>query len=763
MRRTTAQTLLALLLALLFAAPVDAVTPGGAAEDTLTGILEQVIVENPDAGRSHEEYSLRTSRGVFELRFADGGPDGLGGATVTVTGRRAGMALDVATSRPGRSLRVIREAPSLALGGSPVTVEALDGTGTLTSAATTDATAEGTTASPVAKSFALILINFTDLKTQPFTKSAAQAALTGSSGSLKAFYEEESKGRMTVTGTAYGWYTIDATTTGCDWRAWHTLAYNAAAAAGVNFASFSNVIFAWPQTNQCGFAGVAYVPGVYSYLNGTLSVQVMSHEVGHNFGLGHANASNCVVNGTRVTIAAASACTTKTYADPFSTMGNNAARHNHGSQLGELGWLDGSEVVTGAPGNSYTITPYFATGGTKLVRVPRGDGTFFDLDYRKTYGSFDNFAAGSPAVSGATIRIGKGTATPTRTPQATELLDTTPATTDLKDAPLLVGRTITDPVSTISFTTMSVSSSAVTVRVREGIAPGAPGFVTATGTAAPGVDLAWGAASDNVAVTGYQISRDGSVVTTTGAAARAWTDTAVAAGTTHTYAVAAVDGSGNAGPAATATATVPGNPAPTPTPDPSASPTPTPTPDPSADPGGDVQAPTEPAPLTGEPAITTVTLSWGQATDDTGVAGYRISRNGTPIATATGTTWQDTGRKPLTSYTYSVVALDGAGNASAASQLSVRTRADTVRPSTPLNFRKVKRSGGYVTFAWSPASDNVKVVKYRIYRVGRSKPIATTTNTRIRIWTRRGAWYYVRAFDAAGNRSAASRGVRGRS
>ena len=163
-------------------------------------------------------------------------------------------------------------------------------------------------------------------------------------------------------------------------------------------------MFIWPQTNQCGFAGVGYVPGKYTYLNGTISVQVMTHEVGHNFGLGHANARNCVVGGTRVTIAADASCTTKDYADPFSTMGNNALRHNHGSQLGELGWLDASQKVVGTPGNTYTISPYFGSGPVKLVRIPRGDGSFFDLDLRTPYGSFDNFAAGSPAVSGVTIR-----------------------------------------------------------------------------------------------------------------------------------------------------------------------------------------------------------------------------------------------------------------------------------------------------------------------------------------------------------------------
>ncbi len=227
-------------------------------------------------------------------------------------------------------------------------------------------------------------------------------------------------------------------------------------------------MFMWPRTSDCGFAGVGYVPGKYTYINGYLDVQVMSHEVGHNLGLGHANARNCVVSGTRVTIAADASCSTQAYADPFSTMGNKAPRHNHGSQLGELGWLDASQKVVGTPGNTYTITPYFGTGTTKLVRIPRGDGSFFDLDLRTPFGTFDTFTAGSPPVSGVTIRLGWGTASPTGSPKATELLDATPATTDLKDAPLLVGQSVTDPVSTITFTTQSIGAGGVVVRVTEG-------------------------------------------------------------------------------------------------------------------------------------------------------------------------------------------------------------------------------------------------------------------------------------------------------
>ena len=756
--RSTLQVLAAMMLAVTFSAPVAAATPGGATEETLTGILEAVHVDEFETGREREDYLLRSSRGVIPLAFDDGGPDGYGGATVTVTGTRAGKALRVDSSRPGHSFRVTR----LPTAGDTATVEAMDAAaGTSTATVTTASLEAATAAAPVAKSIAVILINFANLTTQPYTTSAVQNALTGSSTGVKAFFEEESKGRMTVAGAVFGWYTISAATTGCDWQAWHTLGWNAAAAGGVDLNAYTNVVFIWPYTSQCAWAGLGYVPGKYTYLNGTTSVQVMTHELGHNLGLGHANARNCTVDGTRVTIAAAGNCTTQTYADPFSTMGNNALRHNHGSQLGELGWLEASEKVVGEPGNPYTITPYFGASGVKLVRIPRGDGSFFDLDVRTPYGSFDNYAAGSPAVTGVTIRVGLGTASPTNTPKATELLDTTPSTANLDDAPLLVGRTMADPVSGISFTTTSISSAGVVIWVREAVAPSAPGSLTATATGTPSVELAWTAATDNVAVGSYRITRDGAQVATPAASATSWTDTGARLSATYTYAVTAVDTSGNAGPAVSASASMPAagvTSTPAPSSDPSAPPDPAATPAP----GPDEQPPTVPDPLTGTPTATTVSLEWGPASDDVAVTAYQITRDGAAIATATGTNWRDTGRTPQTGYTYTVTAVDGVGRVSDPASLTVTTTADTTRPTAPARFRRVARSGRYVTFAWRRSTDDVRVVRYYIYRYGSSRPVASTGNTRIRIATVYRARYYVRAVDAAGNGSFKSAVVRGR-
>ena len=766
MRRHVLQPIIALALAALFAAPVAAVEPGGAAKETHTGTLDALYVETFHESHPGPRFELRTKTGSIPLAFEAGSPEDLAGAKVKVTGRRVGKRLEVASARQGRDFEVLASAQENTAGDAGSGATADGGSGTFSTAAV------------AAKKLAIVLINFKDNPSAPFTKTAVQSALSGSTTSIKAFFEEESKSSWSVTGSVFGWYTLDTPSNTCDWNTWMTVGANAVAAAGGSLSGYTNILYVVPSTSSCGWAGVAYINNNRSVMNGTISVQVMTHELGHNFGLGHANALACTNSGgTRVSIDTTANCTSKGYADPFSTMGNNALRHNHGSMLGELGFLAASEKVVGAPGNTYTISPYLGSGPVKLVRIPRGDGTFFDLDFRTPYGPFDNFTAGSPATVGVTIRLASGTASPTGSPKDTNLIDTTPSTTDLKDAPLLVGKTLKDPVSTISFTTLSSSASGVKVQVKEGIAPGAPGTLSATASDTPSVDLSWGAATDNMGVASYKVTRNGTAVGTVNAPATSWTDTTAKLGATYTYGVAAVDTSGNVGAAVTKGVTMPADPnpspspTPTPSPDPSASPSPTPTPEPTPTPAptatpnpDDQTAPTAPEPLDGTAGTTTVSLSWGAATDDFGVISYQVRRNGALVATVAGdrVTWKDGPRKPATTYTYTVAAVDTGFNLSSAASLSIKTKADTTRPSTPRNFRVIRRSGKYVTFDWSPSTDNVKVFKYRIYRVGRASAIASTTRSWIRIPTARGARYYVRAIDTSYNRSYGTRFVRGR-
>ena len=88
-------------------------------------------------------------------------------------------------------------------------------------------------------------------------------------------------------------------------------------------------------------------------------------------------------------------------------------------------------------------------------------------------------------------------------------------------------------------------------------APSAPTNLTAAPSAGQ-VSLAWTGSTDNVAVTGYRVIRDGAAIATVGPSTTNYTDTTVAPATTYAYTVRAFDAAGNTSASSnTATATTP--------------------------------------------------------------------------------------------------------------------------------------------------------------------------------------------------------------
>ena len=84
------------------------------------------------------------------------------------------------------------------------------------------------------------------------------------------------------------------------------------------------------------------------------------------------------------------------------------------------------------------------------------------------------------------------------------------------------------------------------------IAPSKPGSLKADSITASQVKLSWQASSDNIAVTGYQVLRNGAVVGTTSTAT--YSDGSLRAGTAYSYSVVAVDAAGNSSTPSTALA-----------------------------------------------------------------------------------------------------------------------------------------------------------------------------------------------------------------
>jgi glucuronoarabinoxylan endo-1,4-beta-xylanase len=94
-------------------------------------------------------------------------------------------------------------------------------------------------------------------------------------------------------------------------------------------------------------------------------------------------------------------------------------------------------------------------------------------------------------------------------------------------------------------------------------------------------------------------------------------------------------------------------------------------------PSGDTVPPSTPLDLSAIAVSSTqINLAWTASTDNIGVAGYQIYRNGSPVATSLANSYSDQGLAASTSYSYTVAAYDGAANISAQSQSASATTPD---------------------------------------------------------------------------------------
>jgi fibronectin type 3 domain-containing protein len=180
----------------------------------------------------------------------------------------------------------------------------------------------------------------------------------------------------------------------------------------------------------------------------------------------------------------------------------------------------------------------------------------------------------------------------------------------------------------------------------------------------------------------------------------------------------------------------------------------------------DVTAPSAPTNLVaGALNPTTINLSWSASTDNIGVTNYLVFRDTlpSPIATVVGTAFSDTGLTPLSSHSYRVIAIDGAGNLSGYSNTATaNTPADTTAPSAPTDLTAVGSNSTTINLSWTASTDNVDVVGYSVFRDGGATAIATVSVTNFSdtgLGIGSTHTYTVKALDAANNVSAASNTV----
>lgn len=267
------------------------------------------------------------------------------------------------------------------------------------------------------------------------------------------------------------------------------------------------------------------------------------------------------------------------------------------------------------------------------------------------------------------------------------------------------------------------------------VAPSVPTSLVANPVSPYQINLNWATSTDNIGVTGYKIYNNNVQIATS--TLNSYSNIGLASSATYIYNISAFDAAGNVSATSTSVSAI--------------------------TPVVDLIAPTVPTGLVAViKASNKVKLTWNVSTDNVAVKGYRVMRNGTVIGTSKNNDYSDATVATSTTYLYSVLAYDAAGNASAPSTaLSVTTVAsDTVVPTAPTGLVAALKGKNKVKLTWNVSTDNIKVKGYRIMRngvvIGTSKNRNFEDSLKSLHATTTTYAYSVVSFDKAGNLSAVS-------
>ena len=309
------------------------------------------------------------------------------------------------------------------------------------------------------KTVLYIRADFSDRPGDPVAEATVQTTMDGA---VDDYYQDSSYDKTSLVTTVTP--TMRLPRTAADYEANGdgpilTDAQAVARAAGFDSAAFNLFIVAFPRLSF-GYSGKARVGRAGVWLNGSFGSGVTAHELGHNYGVHHANLWH-TTDGSVIGPGA-----NVEYGNVFDVMGRGGVKgHFNAWFKTRFDWLLPGEYTNVTGSGAFTIQPIddpAATGQRALKIVKDGTRNYW-VEFRQL------FTTNRWAMNGAMLNWGYNTNT------GSHLLDNTPGSSDSQnDAPLLVGRTFSDTQSGIHITPVARTASppAMDVVVKLGTFPG---------------------------------------------------------------------------------------------------------------------------------------------------------------------------------------------------------------------------------------------------------------------------------------------------
>jgi len=360
--------LMTIMLAVLFAAN----TAYGQDNNptTIRGEIDVLLVENFADGTAKYAYFLRVSDGkkFYRLQFRPTAPAAL----------RTGQRVTVKGHASGRDLRVNRLEVD-----SPPPLENM-------------ATDE--------RRAVVLMVDLLDKKASSrYTLAQVAEAMYTGSRSVSELYQTASHGQFSFLADSdgdnapdvFGPFEIPFDSTDCDYYTWAYAAESAATTSGVDLSLYRHRVFVLPRYNElaCSWAGIANV-GCGSYCRAWIaegeSPMVYAHELGHNLDMAHAGTDP--ENDGQMN---------STYGDHSDPMGSSRRWHLfNGPHADQMGWYDafpGSLVTVTASGTYHLAVlgtdPAYATE-PQILKIKKADsGDYYYLTYRQPRGYDDTLSS----------------------------------------------------------------------------------------------------------------------------------------------------------------------------------------------------------------------------------------------------------------------------------------------------------------------------------------------------------------------------------